>query len=168
MSLLREVQQSQIKKLAANLDFKPSWSVLDIGIGGDKEKPSENFKFFPAAHFDTLDNNAAWKPIILGDICNPPIKTATYDLVLCCQTLEHVWDTRRALFEIHRILKPGGHAIIDLPWMYEFHGTPDQPDDDYWRLSHQALTRLANEAGFEGEAQLIEGILTSMVCQKKS
>jgi len=166
MSLLREVQQAHLAKIAKEVYSQPEWFILDVGVGGDKEKPSDNFKFFPSRHFDTLDNNPTYKPLILGDICNPPIKTNTYDFIICCQTLEHVWDFKRAIFELHRITKPGGKVYIDLPWMYEFHGLPDQPSDDYWRISHNALTRLTTSVGFKGEAKLIEGILTSILCQK--
>lgn len=168
MSLTREIHLQVIKKVSEEVGFSPEWKVLDIGIGGDKEKPSEHFKFFPAGHFDTLDNNATWKPTIFGDICNPPIPSDTYDLVLCCQTLEHIWDTRRALWEIHRITKPGGTVFIDAPWMYEYHGKPDQPDDDFWRFSHTSLTRLCNEAGLVGDATLHEGIMSSILCKKPS
>jgi SAM-dependent methyltransferase len=168
MSLSREIQQAHIAKVAAQVKSQPEWRILDVGIGGDKEKPSSNFKFFPSDHFDTLDNNPYWKPMILGDIANPPIKSNTYDLVLCCQTLEHVWDFRRAIFEMHRITKPGGLVYIDAPLIYEFHGLPDQTDDDYWRFTHNALTKLANEVGLEGEAQLLEGIVSTILCKKKS
>jgi SAM-dependent methyltransferase len=166
MSLLREIQQDHMAKLAKQLLSQPGWHVLDVGIGGDKAKPSDNFKFFPSDHFDTLDKNRMYTPTILGDICNPPIISNHYDLVLMCQTLEHVWDPRRALLECHRILKPGGWMLADVPWMYEFHGLPDQPDDDFWRISHHALTRLCQGVGLKGEAQLLGGILTSILCQK--
>lgn len=162
MSLVRELQVQQITKYAKQLNAPSSWKVLDIGIGGDKEKPSDNFKHFPVDNFDTLDSDDHWKPTILGDICNPPIKSEVYDLVLICQTLEHVWDTRRALWECARILKPGGWLIADTPFMYEYHQSPD----DYWRISHTAMTRLCNEAGLKGKAELVGGILTSILCQK--
>lgn len=164
MSLLREIQQEWLAKLAKQLPFQKDWRVLDVGIGGDKEKPSDNYKFFPSTHFDTLDSDKGWEPTIVGDICNPPIKSSIYNLVLCCQTLEHVWDTRRAIFEINRILAPGGYAILDIPFMYEYHESPD----DYWRISHTAFTRLCNEAGLGGKAELMQGIITGILCQKPS
>lgn len=164
MSLLREIQQVQLRRYSEQLQVQPDWCVLDVGIGGDKEKPSDNFRLFKCGHFDTLDADASWKPAIVGDICNPPIRSATYDLVLCCQTLEHVWDVKRALWECARILKPGGWLICDVPFMYEYHESPD----DYWRISHTALTRLCTEAGLKGKAQLLQGIVTSILCQKPS
>jgi SAM-dependent methyltransferase len=39
---------------------------------------------------------------------------ASYDCVVCSHVLEHV-DDKKALAEIHRVLKPGGVALIMLP-----------------------------------------------------
>ena len=38
-----------------------------------------------------------------------------FDLVICSHVLEHVRDDRRALAEIARVLRPGGHAVIVVP-----------------------------------------------------
>ena len=43
-----------------------------------------------------------------ADICNLPFKTASFDLVICSEVLEHIPDYEGALKEIQRILKPGG------------------------------------------------------------
>jgi ubiquinone/menaquinone biosynthesis C-methylase UbiE len=37
------------------------------------------------------------------------------DLVLCLHVLEHVDDDRRAMAEVHRILRPSGHFIVMVP-----------------------------------------------------
>jgi SAM-dependent methyltransferase len=51
--------------------------------------------------------------------------------VVCTGTLEHVRDPRQAVSELRRILKPGGLAHIDVPFMQGFHADPD----DYWRFT---------------------------------
>ena len=40
---------------------------------------------------------------------------AAFDLVLTSESLEHVPDLGRALFEIHRVLAPGGRHIFTVP-----------------------------------------------------
>jgi ubiquinone/menaquinone biosynthesis C-methylase UbiE len=41
-----------------------------------------------------------------------PYDDATFDAVLSCGVLEHVYDPEASLDEIFRILKPGGHVLI--------------------------------------------------------
>ena len=40
---------------------------------------------------------------------------AHYDHVLCLHVLEHVPDDRAALHELHRVLRPGGWALLQVP-----------------------------------------------------
>lgn len=49
-----------------------------------------------------------------------PYPTGRFDVVLCVETLEHVYPTDHLVAEIFRILKPGGTAIIDVPRLDSF------------------------------------------------
>lgn len=54
-----------------------------------------------------------------------PIADGSVDVVVSFEVLEHVEDDHRALQEIHRVLKPGGHVAISVPnrwWIFETHG----------------------------------------------
>lgn len=42
-------------------------------------------------------------------------KDSSMDMVICCEVLEHVEHPDKAIGEIHRILKPGGRAIVSVP-----------------------------------------------------
>ncbi len=44
-----------------------------------------------------------------------PFPDATFDVVTCLETLEHVHDTDHLVAEIRRVLKPGGYAVISVP-----------------------------------------------------
>lgn len=44
-----------------------------------------------------------------------PFDAASFDVVTCMETLEHLHDTDHIVSEIRRILKPGGYAIIAVP-----------------------------------------------------
>lgn len=44
-----------------------------------------------------------------------PLDDATYDLVLCAETIEHVQDVQRLLSEARRVLRPGGVLAITTP-----------------------------------------------------
>lgn len=43
------------------------------------------------------------------------IATASLDVVLCNNVLEHLWEPELTLHEIRRCLRPGGAAIINVP-----------------------------------------------------
>ena len=53
--------------------------------------------------------------LCLGDAMRLPFPDATFDLVLCAQVYEHVPDWRRLLWEIHRVLRPGGICFFSGP-----------------------------------------------------
>ncbi|MDH4298727.1 MAG: methyltransferase domain-containing protein [Cyclobacteriaceae bacterium] len=50
------------------------------------------------------------------DIHHIPFDESTFDVVLCNHVLEHVQDDIKAVAEIHRVLKPGGFAILQVPF----------------------------------------------------
>ena len=56
-----------------------------------------------------------------------PFENNTFDAVLCNHVLEHVTDDIIAMKEIVRVLKPGGFAILQVPF---FHPVPDQTISD--------------------------------------
>jgi SAM-dependent methyltransferase len=61
------------------------------------------------------------------DIHKIPFQDNTFDAVLCNHVLEHVRDDIQAMQEIARVLKPGGFAILQVPF---FHPVPDQTISD--------------------------------------
>lgn len=49
------------------------------------------------------------------DIENLPFTDGSYDFVFASHVLEHVWDDKKAIREIRRILRPNGVAILPVP-----------------------------------------------------
>jgi SAM-dependent methyltransferase len=49
------------------------------------------------------------------DLMNLPFANNTFDAVICNHVLEHVSNDRTAMAEIHRVLKPGGWALLQVP-----------------------------------------------------
>jgi SAM-dependent methyltransferase len=46
-----------------------------------------------------------------------PVESGSFDRALCVQVLEYVADVPAALAEIHRVLRPGGRAVVwDVDW----------------------------------------------------
>src|SRR5258708_5817669 len=49
------------------------------------------------------------------DVTNMPFKDNSFDVILCNHVLEHIVNDRKAMKEIHRVLKKNGWAILQTP-----------------------------------------------------
>ena len=48
----------------------------------------------------------------------PTLDSASLDVVICLSVLEHLWEPQTALDHFHRLLAPGGVAILNVPsWL---------------------------------------------------
>jgi len=53
--------------------------------------------------------------IVQADVCHLPIRGASADALVTSNLLEHIPDDGAALAEIHRVLRPGGLAVVVVP-----------------------------------------------------
>lgn len=82
-----------------------------------------------------------------ADLSRPPLPfaDASFDTLIVSDVLEHVPEPRRLWAEMARLLAPGGHALVNVPFLYGLHEEPH----DYFRYTSFALERFAAQAGFE-------------------
>lgn len=73
-----------------------------------------------------------------------PYQEQSVDTVVACNLLEHIYNHKRLLSEMHRVLKPGGQLIGFVPFWVGIHLDPH----DYFRYTPESLERLLAEAGF--------------------
>jgi predicted SAM-dependent methyltransferase len=52
---------------------------------------------------------------VKADICNLPFEDNSYDIIFCNHVLEHIPDDTKAMYELYRVLKPGGMAVFQIP-----------------------------------------------------
>lgn len=62
------------------------------------------------------------KAMIKQDITNITFPDNTFDFIFCSHVLEHVPDDHKAMKELHRVLKPNGFAILQVPIKSNFNG----------------------------------------------
>ena len=61
------------------------------------------------------------------DIQQMPFANETFDVVICNHVMEHVADDSIAMSDIHRILKPGGWALLQVPIALKLDRTIEDP-----------------------------------------
>lgn len=61
-----------------------------------------------------------------------------FDIILCMNVLEHVFDFHNAVKNIYMALKPDGVALIFVPVFYPLHDEPM----NYWRFTEHSLRKL--------------------------
>jgi SAM-dependent methyltransferase len=93
----------------------------------------------------TLDAAAADGVDVLGFADRLPFADRSFDTVLVTEVLEHVEDAERAAGEIFRVLRPGGHALVTVPFLYPTHEAPY----DFRRFTHFGLADLLRRHQFE-------------------
>ncbi|HEX4684283.1 MAG TPA: class I SAM-dependent methyltransferase, partial [Gemmatimonadaceae bacterium] len=83
--------------------------------------------------------------VILGPIESMPFESASFDAALCNAVLEHIVDAERAMSELARVVKKGGHIVVTVPFLQPYHACPD----DYRRYTADGLAQLGRNAGLE-------------------
>lgn len=86
----------------------------------------KRFRDLENLEYVTTDLNS---PIadVKADICDLPFGDDEFDFIICNHVLEHIPDDTKAMQELYRILRPGGTAILQVP--YEAGRTTTYEDD---------------------------------------
>ena len=98
-------------QLAAITGVKPR-TVLEVGVGnGFVESGLELLGY----EVSTLDYNADTEPDLVGDVTDIPAEDDSFDVVSCCQVLEHLHyeQVPAALAELRRVAAK--RVVISLP-----------------------------------------------------
>lgn len=91
--------------------------ILDVGCGDMYLS-----KVLPQYSWEGIDINTEKAPkAIKHDISSPPypLKSDSFDMVVCSEVLEHVWDLNVIHLEVKRLLKRNGTYIVSTP-NYDF------------------------------------------------
>jgi len=73
----------------------------------------------------TADLESPWAEVKM-DLHQIPFEDNCFDVIFCNHVMEHVQDDLRCMSELHRVLRPGGWAIIQSP-VYNFPHTREDP-----------------------------------------
>jgi len=78
------------------------------------------------------------------DVCEGPLATEQFDLVIAEQVFEHILRPDRAAHNIYQMLRPGGYFVISTPFLLKVHEAPL----DLYRWTERGMRQLLETAGF--------------------
>lgn len=90
--------------------------------------------------------------LVRANLAHLPLPTASVDVVVNLQVVEHLWNQPEFLAECHRVLVPGGTLLISTPNRITFSPGRDTPLNPFHtrELSAAELAGLLVDAGFAG------------------
>jgi len=121
------------------LGVGPGRSVIDLGCGGGRHAFEAYRRGADVVAFDQdaaeLDNVAAMfagmaeageapaeasARTVAGDALNLPFPDESFDCVIASEVLEHIVEDEKAMWELARVVKPGGTVAVTVPrWLPE-------------------------------------------------
>lgn len=127
-------------------------------------KKNLNIEYYAGDKFEGGFDKSYSKDVKYLDITDIKFDDESFDMVFCSHVLEHVPDDIKAMREIHRILKPAGWAILQVPideekdFTYEDNSITDPKERekafgqfDHLRLYGKDYKQRLESAGFRVE-----------------
>jgi SAM-dependent methyltransferase len=137
--------------LAQRVELHPALRVIEFSprLGEDYRAAMATWFFYRTSDYDMR----AHRGNLQLDLQAIDLPDACLDVTLCAHVLEHVPDTDKALAELHRVMAPGGHLLLQVPVLQPATAPPSEPEfhgDNtpvFWRFGFDLTARL-REVGF--------------------
>lgn len=121
-NLLQYLWHTQKIRTLKKIIIKKNYpKILDIGCASGL-MTNKIASFFPESkvvgvdiYSNAIDFAKSKYPQIsfnIADIHKLPFASGSFDLIICCETIEHVLNPKKALSEIYRVIKKDGIVII--------------------------------------------------------
>lgn len=75
----------------------------------------KNLDYTPCAKFGDGYTDHYPEGTVNIDITDIKLPDNSFDVIICSHVLEHIPDDAKAMHELHRVLRPGGWAILQVP-----------------------------------------------------
>ncbi|MDR0732502.1 MAG: class I SAM-dependent methyltransferase [Dysgonamonadaceae bacterium] len=129
-------------------------NVFDIGCGN---KPFEKYirNLTKTGDYQGCDvvQSSEQKADIICEATNIPEQSDKYDVVICTQVIEHVFDHSKVFEEAYRLLKKGGYFIVSSNFVWRIHEAPY----DFYRFTKYGFEQLLENAGFTVKEEKVNG-----------
>jgi SAM-dependent methyltransferase len=117
--------------------FPVAEPIVEIGARPAEGQESSAFlrDLFPGTDYIGCDIQEGPNVDQIEDIHGLSFDDDSVGTVICVEVLEHVHDPIRAVQEIHRVLKPGGVAVLTSVMFMPIHAHPW----DFWRFTPEGF-----------------------------
>jgi len=136
----------------------PDWrekEILDAGCGTGAilqrlGNPNKNVGVDLAPEAISLCRRRGLNNVRQADIMALPFGDASFDAVICASVLYHQWvqDPGGALRELHRVLRPGGLLLVNVPAFQFLHSPHDEAVMTARRFTRNEVRLLLHANGF--------------------
>jgi len=113
--------------------------------------------------------NASFKPCDLRELEKMDLARASFDQIICCETIEHILEDQKLLRDLASLLKPGGQLLLTTPFKQSRALLGDhlseQEDGGHvrWGYTHDEMRTLFEGAGLRlTEAGYVSGMVSQM------
>jgi SAM-dependent methyltransferase len=121
--------------------------TLEIGAG---DNPASKIARVATEKIVTLDNDPEMKPTVIHDLnefCHPDqlfgiYQNPRFDLVLCINVFEYVWQPYNAMANLYNYLEVGGTLIVNFPFVYPLH---NPVGIDYLRYTNEWVHKMFHQ-----------------------
>jgi SAM-dependent methyltransferase len=119
--------------------------LLDVGCGTKPYKDLFKVQSYIGLDIDSEHTRSLGMADYFYDGITFPFGEGSFDIVLCNQVLEHVFNPDTFLREVARVLKKNGTLLITVPFVWDEHEQPY----DYARYTSFALMDMLKRHGFK-------------------
>ncbi len=137
----------------------PDWrekEIVDVGCGTGAilkqlGNPEKNVGIDLAPEAISFCRQRGLNNIQQGDIHALPFPDASFDAVICSSVLYHQWvsDVEGAVREMHRVLRPDGVLLINVPAFPFLHSAHDEAVMTARRFRKREIQQLLQEQNFK-------------------
>lgn len=107
-----------------------------------------------ALKFSASPDGAGGREVV-ADLSKPEtVPLDGFDTFICTQTLNFIFDLDPVVESIHKLLKPGGHALITVAGISQISRYDYERWGDYWRFTDLTLRKLLTRRFAEEDCRL--------------
>jgi SAM-dependent methyltransferase len=148
--------------------------IIDCGCGTGYNLDNVLRPYGQTFAFD-LHEDSMWRarrtgrPIVRADLQHIPFASSTFDLATSFDVMQSVPDDRRALREIARVLRPGGHVVLNVTALDILRGDHSDVWGEMRRYNTSRASRLLADAGLKAVriSYLFASLLPLMLAVRK-